>query len=260
MAQTLEGTTALHGSCFETLLVLPVTHVSKGAHARICLSHPFLDLALLQTMLESTPALHPDHQLLVDAVGFCQEASEKITEEKHKAENVKDLQEVQAKWINFKDNLAAIPQRRLVKEGPVLVNKEKVHMWLFSDIVVVTKEKKKDVYSFVKEFQLKAATIQSDDTLTFRLTCTTGNFYVTLPTPTEKLIWETLFKENLTAVQAELFTSVFVDQYANPYQKSKFLQDKNDKQREATWRKLLTTEKSYVAHLNYTVTVRFLQI
>ena len=171
-----------------------------------------VDVLLLQDMLKATPAPHPDHEPLVDAHNFIKDLADYINERKHEADNTNDLNEVQAKWTGFPGSLAQNPRRRLLKEGPVMISKDKSHLWLFTDIAVITKEAKKGIFPYKQMVNLKTTTVQTEDALKFRIVSMEGVLKVALATPQEKEAWDKVFEETLKAAHELMLRGLFVDE------------------------------------------------
>lgn len=93
------------------------------------------------------------------------------------------------------------------------MDKNKVRLWLFSDILVCTKpDPKKNKHKYIRTIALKTASFQDDDALSFRLLCTDGVFRCSASTQQEKDDWKRQLSAVIEESKAALLKSAFVDQ------------------------------------------------
>lgn len=118
---------------------------------------------------------------------------------------------LRSKFDGYPGSLAQ-EKRRLSKNGPMTVNRDKCHLWLFTDIVVVTKADKKGRFKFVQQFGLKTASFSEDEGAKFRMLSTEGSLACQAPTLQEKEEWKKAISSNLNEARASLMKSAFGDE------------------------------------------------
>jgi len=249
---SLNYSPALFGLNLEGLLIAPVQRIPRY-------------VLLLNDMLKSTSKAHPDHKALAEALASIKELADYINEHKHNSDNISELTEIQSKWADFPGQLSQNPKRKLIKNGPVVINKEKTLVWLFNDIAVVTTaEMKKNLYKYKKTVNLMTTSLQPDEGNKFRLVSMDGVLKCQAQTPQEKEIWEKGFNEALAQARDSMIQSLFQDRaYAESEGSKKFLELKdaeNEKKRATLVHSLAEKEHEYVAYLTKTFSTFLLPI
>eukprot|EP01105_Mastigella_eilhardi_P002495 TRINITY_DN1311_c0_g2_i2.p1 TRINITY_DN1311_c0_g2~~TRINITY_DN1311_c0_g2_i2.p1 ORF type:complete len:684 (+),score=248.12 TRINITY_DN1311_c0_g2_i2:79-2130(+) len=241
---SLDYTPALKGLALESLLITPVQRIPRY-------------VLLLTDMLRSTPICHPDHGLLTRALASFKELADYINERKHDAENIEQLCELQKRFSGFSGDLAQAPKRTFVGDlGPLVINKKPSHLWLFSDIALITKAEPKrgGQYKFRQMINLKTAQLQTVDATRFRVMCVEGALMCQCERPADAEEWARKVQGTLDAARETLLKSAFVDEVASMSEgSSKFvelLDAENDKKRHDSLVKLCESEKEYVALLD----------
>ncbi|KAH3767506.1 Guanine exchange factor for Rac 30 [Pelomyxa schiedti] len=237
----LDYSSSLFGLNLEGLLITPVQRIPRY-------------VLLLNDMLRSTPKAHPDHSLLSGALNFIRELADYINENKHDAESVAQLCDIQAKWIDYPSNLklASQPKRKFVKEGAAVVNKKKKHLWLFSDIFVLTKvADKTGKYTYEQSINLSTSSLQSGTTpQTFGMICTDGMYKYNFTTPQEAQDWTKSINGALHSARECMIASAFVDTVQSASEGSKsyasLVAAENEKKCQETLIKLAETELEYL--------------
>lgn len=173
-----------------------------------------VDVLLLTDMRKATPSVHPDYTSLEEAIDTVKTLADYINEHQRDADNAVQLADIQSKIDKYPGTLAQ-SKRTLTKDGPILANKEKSHMWLFSDIAVFTKAEKKGRYKFVQQLNLKTSSFQDDEGTKFRLLSTEGLQSCQVSTPQEKEDWKKVIQANLDEAREQLLKSAFTDDVCN---------------------------------------------
>lgn len=117
---------------------------------------PQPDIELLQEELKVTPTEHPDHGQLEEAIGMIRGLSEGIDQSKQLGVNMEKLVGIKAQIDGLPFELA-VAKRQFIKDGVVLVGKDKRHAWLFTDIFVFTTEEKKGKNKFKQFVELEVS-------------------------------------------------------------------------------------------------------
>lgn len=127
---------------------------------------------LLKDMIKSTPSTHPDKQYIEEAYTLVKEIADYVNSMKKLADNVVELQQLQQKFSGYPGKLDSLSTRKFIKDVVLTIDKEKVRMWLFDDIAIVTKPEAKrgDVYKYRYSFDLQTSKLALDtDTYTCKL-------------------------------------------------------------------------------------------
>ncbi|KAH3744719.1 Guanine exchange factor for Rac 30 [Pelomyxa schiedti] len=243
--ESIDYTPALSGLNLEGLLIVPVQRIPRY-------------VLLLNDMLKSTPSTHPDHAPLSGALATIKELADFINENKHDADTIAELCNIQAKFVGYSGKLASQAKRKFLRDFSVLINKKKRHLWLFNDVAVITKpETSSGKYSFDVQINLNTSSIQPGPNFSFNLICTEGKFLVGLPTQQE---YDDVKKEiNLACAAARemMMASIFVDtQMSGNLEGSRkyasLVTAELDKKLAAALQQLIDTEHEYVKQLNST--------
>ncbi|KAH3742617.1 Guanine exchange factor for Rac 30 [Pelomyxa schiedti] len=268
--ERLEYTPALNNLNVEGLLITPVQRVPRY-------------VLLLTDMLKSTPKEHPDNQPLQDALEFMRDLADYINQRKHDSDNMNELNEIESKLANFEGGLTSNSKRRFIKEGVLSVNRTKSRVWLFSDMILITKpDLKRNKYTFQRKFLLAAASLQTDDGPTsspmllpsstasppvstalssstsdeFKLLCSEGTMKFVAQTPEERQVWVKEIRKILEEIQNNLMQSLFNNTVSGNVEGSKkyweALEADNEKKRAALVQRLIDTESQYVSILTST--------
>ncbi|KAH3758401.1 guanine nucleotide exchange factor [Pelomyxa schiedti] len=240
----LNYTAALNGLDLSGLLIAPVQRIPRY-------------VLLLNDMLRSTPVSHPDHRLLAEALSSIKELADYINEHKHHSDNISELTELQAKFADYPGQLAQNPKRKLIKSGPISVNKEKAHMWLFNDIAILTRpEMKKGLFKYKQTVHLKTSSLQPDEGNKFKIVSMDGVLKCQVATLPEKEAWEKALNEAVAQAKELMIKSLFQDEMiADSECSKKFLEFKeaeNEKKRAALVQTMLEREQEYVKFLTHT--------
>ncbi|KAH3759611.1 protein ECT2 [Pelomyxa schiedti] len=246
----MEYTPVLLGLNVNGLLITPVQRIPRY-------------VLLLTDLLKSTPEGHPDHDPLKRALESVKALADYINQHRSEADNIAQLTEVQNKIVDLPITLSqqsnAAHRRHFLKDGPMKVNKDKRHLWLFSDILVVTKEIKKDKHKFCNLAHLQTSSLQDimGEAMSFRLMCTDCVLVFKAQTVAEKDEWKKFIQEKISAAQESLLASAFVDQVASSSEGSKkFLElqeIEHEKKKQALITQFVDTEKEYTSFLDNTL-------
>ena len=132
-----ELTPEMRNSQLTAFLVAPVQRVMRYS-------------MLLEEVLKKTPREHPDAEPLRRAVAMMKSMAEYINEKKRDVENTAAFEALRAKIKHLPADIVADPKRVLLREGGAALNTPSAHVYvfLFSDMLLVTKPPKHDRYSF----------------------------------------------------------------------------------------------------------------
>jgi len=124
----LDYSAALGGLCFESLLICPIQRVPRY-------------VLLIQDLLKHTPSVHPDFISLSKSYDLLHDLAGLLNAEKRKNEILEKLRHIQEKIEGFVGDLTAFETSRdFVNETDCKINKDKMHAFFFTDIVVLTKK------------------------------------------------------------------------------------------------------------------------
>ncbi|KAH3764527.1 guanine nucleotide exchange factor [Pelomyxa schiedti] len=246
--ESLNYTPTLGGLNLEGLLIAPVQRIPRY-------------VLLLTDLLKSTPRTHPDHTQLKEALATIKELADYINEHKHYSDNVCDLQVIQAKFIDFTGPpLTLNAKRHLIKDGPILIDKEKDHLWIFSDIAIITRAEQKKgagLFKYKQCLQLKTATVQAEEACKFRIVSMEGAFRCQAASAPEREIWVKALNDALTLARDTMIKSLFVDEVSESEGSKRFNEVKEaeiETKKLAVINKIYAAEKEYLAELTYTYT------
>lgn len=166
---SVENTPAMLGNKLSDVLITPVQRIPRY-------------VLLLKDMLISTPSTHPDRRFVEEAHTLVREIADYVNRTKQLADNVAELRTLQQKFSGYTGKLDSLPARKFIKDTPLVVNKEKVRMWVFNDIAVMTRREPthKGVYKYLYSLDFKTSKIcRSNETCTLKLfASTTTNAHV----------------------------------------------------------------------------------
>lgn len=127
---------------------------------------------LLKDMINSTPSTHPDKQYVEDAYALVKELADYVNKMKQLSDNILELQKLQQKFSGYTGQLDSLSTRKFIKDRPVTINKEKVRMWIFDDMALITKPEPKrgDTYKYRYQIDFQTSKIsQGKEGNTFKL-------------------------------------------------------------------------------------------
>eukprot|EP01104_Vermistella_antarctica_P013387 TRINITY_DN4034_c0_g1_i1.p1 TRINITY_DN4034_c0_g1~~TRINITY_DN4034_c0_g1_i1.p1 ORF type:complete len:691 (+),score=138.33 TRINITY_DN4034_c0_g1_i1:296-2368(+) len=131
----------LRGMNFFAFLIKPIQRVCK---------YPLL----LRDLLKHTPESHPDHENCKLALQKLNEVVAQVNEGQRVAEGMEKILEI-ARTVEGVKELTQ-PQRRYIRDGDLIsVPKEKVHIFLFTDCVLLTSRKGKDRFRLKKQIMME---------------------------------------------------------------------------------------------------------
>lgn len=147
-----ELTPEMRNSQLTAFLVAPVQRVMRYS-------------MLLEEVLKKTPRAHPDAEPLRRAVAMMKSMAEYINEKKRDVENTAAFEALRARIKHLPADIVADPKRTLLREGGAALNTPSAHVYvfLFSDLLLVTKPPKHDRYSFKTAVDLTACSVTRDD-------------------------------------------------------------------------------------------------
>ena len=240
----VEWTPALQCTNLESLLVTPIQRLPRY-------------VLLLEEMAKATPENHPDNGKLSEAIRAIRELTSYVNKSKEDSSNTDELRAIEQKVVGLPFELVK-SHRVLVKEGAVRVDKEPMHLWLFSDIGFVTKPASRGRYKYRETINLNTAMLQPLEGASFKLVSTGGMLAVTCASVAERMTWSQTLSDTIAAVQSNLFKSAFLSEVAQSEGSEQFLESQRAqmaRNRAEQFRALLASETDYLRMLEMTRTM-----
>lgn len=211
-------------------------------------------MLLLQDLLKSTPDEHPDKALLEKALGSIKDVADDINEHKRVGDRMALLEEQKAR-INGIPFELVLPDREFIRDGPIVVNKEKARLFLFNDLaIVVSADTKKGKHKFREMIGLKTSAMQREEQLTFKIASTEGIFHLQCSTAAEYEDWGRILDSTIEHARSSLIRSAFEDVAAVSDGSAQYVELKeqmSEKKRREIMTSLLASEKEYVRYLTH---------
>jgi hypothetical protein len=229
----------MFGLGLDAILVVPVQRIPRY-------------VLLLQDMLKSTPDWHPDKQQVDSALKIMKELADYINLHKKESDKLLELEAIKVKLDGMTFDLA-MAGREYVRDGTVLVNKEKRHLFLFNDIAIIaTADLKKGKHKVKSVIHMKTAAVQREDASTFKLVSTEGLHMFSFASVAEFEDWGKALDAVLEAARDSLIKSAFASVTTSSDGSSKFqeLQEQqSEKKRKSLLDRLISSERDYVGAL-----------
>eukprot|EP00727_Mastigamoeba_balamuthi_P013935 m51a1_g9164 putative domain containing protein (940) ;mRNA; r:4943-8248 len=148
--ETLDYSEVADGLSLESFLVVPVQRIPRY-------------VLLLTEFSKATPEDHPDRPDLLSALEFIRELADYINDHKRKLDNTMQLMEIQKKFKDFEGDLSGCGSRVFIDVYDASVNKKRRKLWLFNDILIVTKsEQKRGLYGYDQTLKLQTLAVQRE--------------------------------------------------------------------------------------------------
>jgi len=236
-----EWTPALQCTNLESLLVTPIQRLPRY-------------VLLLEEIAKYTPENHPDHAKIGDAIGLIRELTDYVNKCKRESSSTDELRTIEQKIVGLP---FALPQvhRALVKEGPLKVDKDTVHMWLFSDIAFITKPPSRGKYKFKESLNLNTTKIQQMEGAAFKLISIDGLMVVSCSSVQEKMAWFQIFSDTINAAQQKMLNDALTTETVEAEGSKQFNESrlvKMAESREKQYKSLIQSEKEYLHVLETT--------
>jgi len=142
-----------------------------------------------------------------------------------------------------------------VKEGPMKIDKDTMHMWLFSDIAFITKPPSRGKYKFKESINLNTAKLQQMEGASFKIFSTDGMVNATCSSVEERMTWFQTFTDTIGDVQKKMLNEAFTSNPLESEGSQQFLESRLEKMaenRETQFESLLHSEKEYLHTLETT--------
>eukprot|EP01107_Rhizomastix_libera_P016597 TRINITY_DN6995_c0_g1_i1.p1 TRINITY_DN6995_c0_g1~~TRINITY_DN6995_c0_g1_i1.p1 ORF type:complete len:1108 (+),score=333.15 TRINITY_DN6995_c0_g1_i1:431-3325(+) len=231
---TLDYSQAINGLCFESLLILPVQRLPRY-------------VLLLADLLKSTPHNHPDFTPLGDALQSIRDLVTKVDQKKQEMNNEELLRSTVEKIVDAGEDLTISQRKRLfLKDGPVLVAKDERHLFLFNDILIITKPPHGGKYSLKRKIILEAASIEYVDNKIFNLLDGTETFKLTFSTPAEAMEWKNSISTQINTIEISLPSLDTDSKAVREAQEKEFT-----KKREEIFLAMVKMDEEYLETLKY---------
>jgi len=152
----MEQTSQMRNLKLVSFLVTPVQRVMRYS-------------MLLEEVLKKTPKGHPDQEPLRHAVAMTKSMAQYINEKKRNVENLAAFEDFLRGLKGFSGEVTQNPRRVLLKQGEAALNTASahVHLFLFTDLLFITKPAKHDKFAFKSMLVVSKCTITADRTQAF---------------------------------------------------------------------------------------------
>lgn len=163
----LDYSEKLSGLNLEAFVILPVQRIPRY-------------VLLLTDLLKYTQPTHMDFNNLSNALAFIKELADYINTNKSDADNINKILTVAEGILDIPaDQPLVVPRRKFITDCPFVMNKKKVHLFLFSDALLITKpEKKGKRYKTLVNLQT-ASLNTTDEPNVLKMISTEGTFKFT---------------------------------------------------------------------------------
>jgi len=236
-----EWTPALQCTNLESLLVTPIQRLPRY-------------VLLLEEMAKCTPENHPDHGKIGEAIALIRELTDYVNQCKKESNHTDELRALEQKLVGLPFELVA-SHRALVKEGPMKIDKDAMHMWLFSDIAFITKPPSRGRYKFKESINLNTAKIQQMEGSSFKIVSTDGLVIATCANVEERMKWIQILNDTVNAVQKKMLNEAFTNNSLEAEGSQQFNESRlanMAESREKQYKTLLQSEKEYLHVLETT--------
>eukprot|EP01113_Clastostelium_recurvatum_P033801 TRINITY_DN4510_c1_g1_i2.p1 TRINITY_DN4510_c1_g1~~TRINITY_DN4510_c1_g1_i2.p1 ORF type:complete len:1156 (-),score=386.35 TRINITY_DN4510_c1_g1_i2:12-3479(-) len=241
MISELDYTPQLSGLSVESFLILPVQRIPRY-------------VLLLQELLRYTDNNHPDFNGLCEALSFIKELADYINSNKSDAENINRILAIQDILTDYPEPTLVVPRRRFIDEGVLLKDKKtKMHVFLFTDILLLTKPEKK-TKKYKGFIGLQTASLNTkDEPGVIKIIATQGTFRFSCETPKDTEHWLRLLTDTFEQCKQAMLSIAFGGADSSEgSEKYRQLQDAdNAKKKLETASQLVTEEEDYVKELEY---------
>jgi len=236
-----EWTPVLQHTNLESLLVTPIQRLPRY-------------VLLLEEMAKCTPENHPDHGKIGEAIGLVRELTDYVNKCKKESNSTDELRAFEQKIIGLPFDLVQT-HRSLVKEGPMKIDKDAMHMWLFSDIAFITKPPSRGKYKFKESINLNTAKMQQMEGVSFKIFSTDGLVSASCASVGEKMTWFQTFTDTINAVQKKMFNDAFTNNSLESEGSQQFNESRLKRMaesRDKQFKALYHSEKDYLHALELT--------
>eukprot|EP01101_Sappina_pedata_P005746 TRINITY_DN2706_c0_g1_i1.p1 TRINITY_DN2706_c0_g1~~TRINITY_DN2706_c0_g1_i1.p1 ORF type:complete len:503 (-),score=185.71 TRINITY_DN2706_c0_g1_i1:25-1533(-) len=172
MIGKLEYSEKLNGLGIQSFLILPVQRIPRY-------------VLLIQDLMKYTEKTHADYAMLEKALGAVKELADYINMNKSIFDESAKVGQIAAKITDYpkKEEPLLQPKRLFVREGAMTLKKDKLHVFLFNDILLFTKAKGKEKdrkYAFKGSIKLITAcitnTTSDENSASFDIMSPSGSF------------------------------------------------------------------------------------
>jgi len=234
----VEWTPSLQCTNLESLLVTPIQRLPRY-------------VLLLEEMAKVTPENHPDHGKISDAIALIRELTDYVNKCKKESNNTDELRSIADKVVGLPFELVQT-HRALVREGPMKVDKEAAHFWLFNDIGFVTKPASRGKYKYKVSVNLNTAKLTQLEGSAFKILSMDGLLNVVCANVEDRMTWFQVLTDTINAVQAKSLKEAItgeVSEAEGSKQFNELLLVKMAENRASNFKALLQSEKEYLHSL-----------
>eukprot|EP00027_Filamoeba_sp_ATCC50430_P015669 CAMPEP_0168566246 /NCGR_PEP_ID=MMETSP0413-20121227/14312_1 /TAXON_ID=136452 /ORGANISM="Filamoeba nolandi, Strain NC-AS-23-1" /LENGTH=847 /DNA_ID=CAMNT_0008598243 /DNA_START=54 /DNA_END=2597 /DNA_ORIENTATION=- len=242
----LEFSPRLQGLGLQAFLILPVQRIPRY-------------VLLLQDLLKHTVSAHPDFNNLHSALRTMKELADYINANKNDADEINKILALQDRLLNWPTNVSLVqPRRKLIREGTLMMGKDKYSVCLFTDAFLYCKPKTKDKLKYKGLISLPTSSLNTtpgkkDEKFDFEIIAQTGKFHFTAA-PEEKESWIKILNETIEQSQKDLLSTAFSGYEKNDSEGSKQFQqlrvEENIRKRSESAAAMRDSEKEYLDSLN----------
>jgi len=234
----VEWTPALQCTNLESLLVTPIQRLPRY-------------VLLLEEMAKVTPENHPDHDKMSEAIAVIRELTDYVNKCKKESNNSDELRGIEEKIVGLPFELVQT-HREFVKDGPMKIDKEAAHMWLFSDIAFVTKPASRGKFKYRATINLNTTKLTQMEGTAFRIISMDGLLNVSCASIEDRMMWFQILNDTINALQARNLKEAIigdVNESEGSKQYNEVIAAKMTENRAQQFKKLLRTEEEYLNSL-----------
>jgi hypothetical protein len=235
--EKLEYTERLSKLSLDSFLILPVQRIPRY-------------VLLLKELLRVTPSTHPDHEDLGHAHDAARELADYINRNKSDADTLNQIYAIKEQIEGYDDLIAT--GRRFIRQGSAK-RKAQVELFLFSDILLIAKhKKKKNKFRFESVVELSKAQIDGASTFakpnSLVLITLDGRLELIFDRPEVKKEWREMIEKCIAeSIDAMLSMAFGAEQQLEGSRTAQAAQaEQNAARRFEIAQKLLSSELEYV--------------
>jgi len=247
----VEYTNKMNNLGLNSFLIMPIQRIPRY-------------VLLLQDLLKSTLPQHADYENIKNALTEMKDLADYINNRKRDTDEFNKILSIQKRIIGWPANQSlAKEQRKLIREGYLYFNREKVKVFLFSDAFLYCKPKGKDQLKYKGLIPLPTSIINYKNLPTnvkghFEIISPVGKILFTAENE-EKDSWIRNLEDGIDQAQKALLSTAFSGHEQKDSEGSKQFQklreEENLRKRSEMAVRILNSEKLYVENLKNIVQI-----
>jgi len=213
---------------------------------------------MLNEMLSHTKAPHFDHENIQAALQNMKLLGDYINARKHDADEINKILEIQNKIVNWPSSTQLVrPRRKILKEGILLKDNDKMQTFLFNDALLYCTTKQKNKLKFKGFILLSTSSFNSKvKGCDFEIVSATGKFHFSA-LQEEKDIWIKAVHDAIQDAQKDLLSSAFEGvekkESEGSVQFQEMIKEETTRKRSEIASRIVADEKQYTDSLEYVV-------